>query len=37
MASSITAADVNGDGTPDLAVTNFQSNTVSVLLDTCGP
>lgn len=32
-ASSIVAADFNGDGKPDLAVTNADSDTVSVLLN----
>lgn len=31
---SLVAADVNGDGRPDLAVTNFVGNNVSVLLNT---
>src|SRR5208337_3451295 len=31
---SVTAADVNGDGEPDLIVANYGSNTVSVLLNT---
>src|SRR5208282_1640533 len=35
--SSVTAADVNGDGKPDLIVTNKNSSTVSVLLNTTAP
>ena len=33
----VTAADLNGDGKPDLIVANSQSNTVSVLLNTTAP
>src|SRR5579883_3382642 len=32
--STVVAGDFNGDGKPDLAIANFQSDTVSVLLNT---
>jgi hypothetical protein len=35
--ASVALADFNGDGTLDLAVANFTSNTISVLLNTTGP
>ena len=34
---SVAAADLNGDGRPDLAVANSRSANVSVLLNTCLP
>jgi hypothetical protein len=34
---SVAAADVNGDGRPDLILANFDSDTVSVLLNTTAP
>jgi Calx-beta domain-containing protein/VCBS repeat protein len=34
---SVTAGDMNGDGKLDLAVVNFNSNTVAVLLNTADP
>jgi trimeric autotransporter adhesin len=37
MPISVTAADVNGDGKPDLIVANSYGNTVSVLLNTAAP
>src|SRR5277367_1629671 len=37
MPVSVTVADINGDGKPDLIVANINSNTVSVLLNTTAP
>ena len=37
MPDSVTAADVNGDGKPDLIVANNTDSTVSVLLNTTAP
>src|SRR5208282_3980762 len=34
---SVAAADLNGDGKPDLIVANLDSNTTSVLLNTTAP
>jgi trimeric autotransporter adhesin len=34
---SVTAADVNGDGKPDLIIANSNNNTLSVLLNTSAP
>ncbi len=36
-ATSVAAGDFNGDGRPDLAVTNYDDGTVSILLNDCTP
>jgi hypothetical protein len=37
LPGSVTTADVNGDGKPDLVVANFISNDISVILNTHAP
>ncbi len=34
---AVTAADLDGDGRPDLAVTHFDSTHLAVMLNTCLP
>jgi trimeric autotransporter adhesin len=34
---SVTTADLDGNGKPDLATANYDDNTLSVLLNTCLP